>query len=58
MTFQPFRTAHASATMLATSLGSTRSSEMHTLLPYFAARASRSAGFFALARMHEYASHE
>lgn len=42
ITFQPFRAAAASVTMLATSTGSTRSSEMRGSAPYSAARASRS----------------
>jgi hypothetical protein len=45
----------ASVTILATSTGSTRSSEMRTVLPYSLASARRSAGLFARSRIHEYA---
>jgi hypothetical protein len=47
MTFQPLRAAAAAWTMLATSAASTRSSEMHTVLPYSSASARRSVGFVA-----------
>lgn len=55
---QPFRVLAASATMLATSAGSTRSAEMRRFEPYSAASARRSAGFLVRATMRAYASHE
>jgi hypothetical protein len=51
ITFQPFRALAASATMLATAAGSTRSSEMRRSEPYSAASSRRSAGLFARATM-------
>ena len=47
ITFHPLRAAAASATMSANSVGSTRSSQMRTVLRYSEARARRSFGFFA-----------